>query len=95
MSVATLDASVRIWLGRKGFGSDEVIRNLEDLAGTLTYGLIMLLQCLSKNLEKRRDEGIAKEKEEHTMIYRTTDSVTSEERAFIKKHCNEVIAENK
>jgi hypothetical protein len=43
VTVATLDASVRIWLGRKGFGSDEVIRKLEDLAGTFTYGLMMLL----------------------------------------------------
>ncbi|GAB1312041.1 hypothetical protein MFIFM68171_02251 [Madurella fahalii] len=50
MTTDTLDPALKLWLVRKGFESEEDIRNLETIAdGSLSAGLLILLHALPRN----------------------------------------------
>lgn len=48
MTSNTLDNGVLVWLARKGFSDAADIRQLEQLAGSITQGLLMLFHALPK-----------------------------------------------
>lgn len=48
MTTETLEFSTKVYLAKKGVSDNEDIRKLENLAGYLTCGLVLLLQCLPR-----------------------------------------------
>lgn len=69
MTFDTIDPVLRFWLAREGFTDDEDVRKLEELAGSLTRGLLAMLHALAKlsrsrlghkphkHFRERRNEG--------------------------------------
>ncbi|TPX17021.1 uncharacterized protein E0L32_012331 [Thyridium curvatum] len=48
LTTSTLDGALKVWLARKGFEKEEDIRRLEQLAGSLSAGLLILLHTLPR-----------------------------------------------
>ncbi|KAI4593066.1 hypothetical protein KJ359_010153 [Pestalotiopsis sp. 9143b] len=48
LTTQTMDDSVRLWLGRKGLGDSKDVEKLEEIAGSLSRGLLMLLHVLPR-----------------------------------------------
>ncbi|GES62368.1 hypothetical protein BO96DRAFT_428126 [Aspergillus terreus] len=48
MTAADIDDGVQLWLRRRNLGSVEAIKRIEEIGGSLTRGLLMLLQFLPR-----------------------------------------------
>ncbi|XHF97297.1 hypothetical protein AWENTII_000892 [Aspergillus wentii] len=48
MTVGTLDESIKLWLFRKGIRDESDLRHIEELAESLTEGLLMVLHALPR-----------------------------------------------
>jgi hypothetical protein len=49
MTAETVDEGIKLWLSRKGLGEKEDLEKIEQLGGTLTRGLLMVLHALPRH----------------------------------------------
>ncbi|KAL7946633.1 hypothetical protein V8C42DRAFT_318396 [Trichoderma barbatum] len=56
MTTGTIDQGIRFWMARKGFSDIQDIHKLEELAGSLTLGLIIMLHALAKQSRLKSDQ---------------------------------------
>jgi len=54
MTTKTLDDGIRLWLARKGISEEQDIHALKELAGSLTWGLLMLLSALPRQQKEAK-----------------------------------------
>jgi hypothetical protein len=55
MASSALNCGLRAWLGRGGFPEDADVRKLEQLARSITHGMVMLLHILPRRPAKQND----------------------------------------
>ncbi|RYP74278.1 hypothetical protein DL771_003099 [Monosporascus sp. 5C6A] len=54
VTVETMDPGIRTWLARKGLQDIDDVKKIEELGGTLSRGLLMVLQALPRYPNKTR-----------------------------------------
>ena len=59
MTLDTLDPGIMLWLNRKGINNREDILKIEEAAGSLTWGLLMVLYAMPRRgrSQSRREQG--------------------------------------
>ena len=84
LTTETLDSGLRIWLARKGFREESDIQELELVAGSLTQGLLALLQALP-----RRSPGHSRQGQRHWFKnYHAYDPICPSAKQFCLEQIN-------
>ena len=86
MTTDTLDDGIRLWLARKGISEDRDIRVLKERAGSLTWGLLMLLSALPR--QQRDTKDTRESGERHRLNVKFDMAVFAE----VRQHVSELVA---